>query len=577
MGLRETIATARGQTPADLVLKNVSLVNVLSEEVYRTDIAIQGHTIVGLGEYEGLQTIDMRGRYAMPGFIDGHVHVESTMLPIPEYAKAVVPQGTTTVIIDPHEIANVMGSDGVKLMLASSKVTPLGVFVVLPSCVPASPFETPGATLEAYDLNVMLEKRRVLGMGEIMNYPGVLMADSTVLDKMRLVEIQRLVVDGHAPGLSGKDLNAYVAAGVHSDHESITAEEAHEKLRLGMWLMVREGSTEKNLKALLPVVKKYNPHRCMLVTDDRHPGDLLRDGDMNHLVRLAVAGGLSPVKAIQMASINPAEYFHFRDIGAVAPGFVADIIITNNLRDFQVELVIKRGKVVAERGRPLFETQNVDFSSALHTMCVAPLTPDSFRVKAGAGRLRVIGLVPHQVTTELLWEEPAIVDGELAADPERDLLKLAVVERHHATGNIGIGFVKGFGLKQGAFASSVAHDAHNIVVVGATDQDMRVAVEKVIAMQGGLAVAKDGVVLDALPLSIAGLMSPLPIRRVDEKLRQLEQTLAALGCTTERPFMSLAFLALSVIPALKLTDRGLVDVNQFCFVPLQEDMAPAPL
>lgn len=575
MGLREIIATARGNTPADLVLKNVSLVNVLSEEVYRTDIAIQGHTIVGLGQYEGLQTMDMQGRYAMPGFIDGHVHIESTMLPIPEYAKAVVPQGTTTVIIDPHEIANVMGADGVKLMLASSKVTPLGVFVVLPSCVPASPFETPGATLEAYDLNVMLEKRRVVGMGEIMNYPGVLMADSGVLDKMRLVEIQRLVVDGHAPGLSGKDLNAYVAAGVHSDHESITPAEAHEKLRLGMWLMVREGSSEKNLKALLPVVMKLNPHRCMLVTDDRHPGDLLRDGDMNHLVRMAVAEGLGPVKAIQMATINPAEYFHFRDIGAVAPGFVADIIITDDLRDFQVEMVIKRGKVVAERGHPLFETQNPDFSSALHTMCVKPLTPDSLRVKAGSGRLRVIGLVPHQVTSELLWEEPAVRDGELVADTERDLLKVAVVERHHATGNIGIGFVKGFGLKQGAFASSVAHDAHNIVVVGASDQDMRVAVEKVVAMQGGLAVARDGVVVDALPLSIAGLMSPLPIRRVDEKLLQLEQSLAGQGCTAERPFMSLAFLALSVIPALKLTDRGLVDVRRFAFVPLQEELAPA--
>ena len=571
MGLRETIATARGKTPADLVLKNVSLVNVFSEEVYRTDIAIHGHTIVGLGDYEGAQTIDLHGRYAMPGFIDGHVHIESTMLPIPEYAKTVVPQGTTTVIIDPHEIANVMGIDGIKLMLASSKVTPLGVFAVLPSCVPASPFETPGATLEAYDLNMLLEKRRVLGMGEIMNYPGVLAGDSTVLDKMKLVENQRLVVDGHAPGLTGKDLNAYVAAGVHSDHESISATEAHEKLRLGMWLMVRQGSTEKNLSALLPVVKKNNPHRCMFVTDDRHPGDLLREGDMNHLVRLAVAGGLNPIKAIQMATINPAEYFHFRDIGAVAPGYVADIIVTSNLRDFNVELVIKRGKVVAEHGRPLFETQNVDFSSALHTVNIKPLTPDSFRIPAKEGKLRVIGLVPHQVTTDLLWEEPHVDNGELIADPERDILKLAVVERHHATGNIGLGFVKGFGLKAGAFASSVAHDAHNIVVVGTNDTDMRAAVEKVVAMQGGLAVARDGAILETLPLSIAGLMSPLPIRRVDEKLTRLEQTIASLGGTSEHPFMSLAFLALSVIPALKLTDRGLVDVNRFCFVPLQSD------
>jgi adenine deaminase len=570
MGLREMIATARGQTPADLVLKNASLVNVFSEEVYRTDIAIQAHTIVGLGDYEGKETIDLQGRFAMPGFINGHVHVESTMLPIPEYARTVVPQGTTTIIIDPHEIANVMGIDGVKLMLASSKFTPLGVFAVLPSCVPASPFETPGATLEAYDLNGMLEKRRVLGMGEIMNYPGVLMGDSTVLDKMKLVENQRLVVDGHAPGLSGKDLNAYVAAGVLSDHESITVAEAEEKLRLGMWLMVRQGSTEKNLAALLPAIKALNPHRCMFVTDDRHPGDLLREGDMNSLVRLAVAEGLNPIKAIQMATINPAEYFHFRDIGAVAPGFVADIIITEDLREFKVETVIKRGKVVALHGRALFEAHHVDFSSAMHTVNIKPLTANSFMIPGHAGAVRIIGLVPHQVTTEMLSEDAPITDGEITADVGRDILKLAVVERHHATGNIGLGLVKGFGLSAGAFASSVAHDAHNIVVVGANDPDMKAAVERVVAMQGGLAVARDGAILEALPLSIAGLMSPLPIHRVDEKLSRLEQTIAALGGKAEHPFMSLAFLALSVIPVLKLTDKGLVDVTRFCFVPLQD-------
>jgi adenine deaminase len=391
-----------------------------------------------------------------------------------------------------------------------------------------------------------------------------------VLDKMKLVENQRLVVDGHAPGLSGKDLNAYVAAGVLSDHESITVGEAEEKLRLGMWLMVRQGSTEKNLAALLPAIKALNPHRCMLVTDDRHPGDLLREGDMNSLVRLAVAEGLNPIKAIQMATINPAEYFHFRDIGAVAPGFVADIIVTSDLREFNVDTVIKRGKVVALHGRALFEAQHVDFSSAMHTVNVKPLTADSFRISGRAGAVRIIGLVPHQVTTELLVEDAPVADGEITANVGRDILKLAVVERHHATGNIGLGLVRGFGLSAGAFASSVAHDAHNIVVVGANDPDMKAAVEKVVAMQGGLAVVKDGVILEALPLSIAGLMSPLPIQRVDEKLSRLEQTIAALGGKAEHPFMSLAFLALSVIPALKLTDKGLVDVTRFCFVPLQD-------
>jgi adenine deaminase len=570
MGLRETIATARGQAPADLVLRNANLVNVFSEEIYRTDVAIQGHSVVGLGEYRGLRNIDLKGKFVMPGLIDGHVHVESSMLPIPEYAKAVVPLGTTTVIIDPHEIANVLGVEGIKLMLASSKKTPLGVFVVLPSCVPASPFETTGATLEAYDLNVLLEKRRVLGMGEIMNYPGVLNADTNILDKIKLVEIGRLVVDGHAPGLSGKDLCAYIAAGVISDHESVTAQEALEKVRHGMWLMVREGSTEKNLKALLPVVKEHNPRRCMLVTDDRHPGDILREGDMNHLVRCAIAEGLSPIKAIQMATIKPAEYFHFRDIGAVAPGYIADIIVVDNLQDFNVEMVIKRGKIIAEKGQPLFEIESMDFSPAMKTMRVKPITVERFRIPGKEGKVRVIGLVPQQVTSRLLWEEATVRDGHIVADPERDILKVAVVERHHATGNVGVALVKGFGLKEGAFASSVAHDAHNIVVVGANDADMLAAANKVIAMQGGLAVCKEGRVLETLPLSIAGLMSPLSIQRVAEKLDHMERIIADLGGTANHPFMYSAFLALSVIPELKVTDKGLVDVNRFCFVPMQD-------
>ncbi len=570
MSLKEIIATARGQAPADLVIKNARLVNVFSEEIYTTDIAIQGNTIVGLGQYDGLQTIDVAGHYVMPGLINGHVHIESSMLPIPEYAQAVVPRGITTVIIDCHEIANVLGLEGIKLMLASSKKTPLGVFAVLPSCVPASPFETPGSVLEAYDLNVLLEKRRVVGMGEIMNYPGVLMGDTSVLNKIKLVEIQRLVVDGHAPGLSGKDLNAYVAAGVLSDHESIAPEEALEKLRLGMWLMVREGSTEKNLRALLPIIKQYNPARCMLVTDDRHPGDILSDGDMNHLVRLAIAEGLSPIKAVQMATINPAEYFHFRDIGAVAPGYIADLIVVDDFQDFNVELVIKRGRIVAERGRPLFRLESADFSVALNTVQVKPLNAHSFRLPGRPGKVRVIGLVPDQIVTRHLWEEAPLRDGEIVSDTERDILKIAVVERHHATGNIGLGLVQGFGLQEGAFASSVAHDAHNIVVVGTNDADMLAAVQTVMDMQGGLSVVKGGRVVEALPLSIAGLMSPLPIQQVADKVASLERALARMGAASGHSFMSLSFLALSVIPSLKLTDRGLVDVDKFQFVPLQE-------
>ncbi len=570
MGLQETIATARGLAPADVVLKNGNLVNVLSGEIYTTDVAIKGHTIVGLGSYEGKEEIDVTGKYICPGFIDGHVHIESSMVPIPEYARAVVPLGTTTVIMDCHEIANVMGVSGITLMLASSHLAPLGVFTVLPSCVPASPFETSGAILNAYDLQLLMEKRRVLGMGEMMNYPGVLAGDASCLDKMKMVEVQRLVVDGHAPGLTGKDLNAYIAAGVHSDHESMTAEEAREKVRAGMWLMVREASNAHNLLDLLPVIKDLHPRRCMFVTDDRDPGDILRLGDMNYLVRLAVADGLSPIAAIQMVTCNPAEYFHFRDIGAVAPGYVADIVIMDNLRDFNAEYVIKRGRIVACQGRALFQVERADYTAALNSVRVKPLTGESFHLPGKPGKARVMGVVTDQLTTELLWEDAPLHDGLIVSDPQRDILKIAVVERHHATGNVGVALIKGFGLQEGAFASSVGHDAHNIAVVGANDADMLCAVNKVIEMQGGLAVCKEGRVSESLPLAIAGLMSELPLDEVDRRLTRLEQAVRRMGCTLDHPFMLLAFMPLSVVPALKITDRGLVDVTAFKFVAVQE-------
>ena len=572
MGLRETIATARGLAPADLVLKNGSLVNVFSGEIYTTSVAIEGNVIVGLGDYEGSDEIDVAGKFICPGFIDGHVHIESSMVPIPEYARAVVPMGTTTVIMDCHEIANVMGVDGITLMLASSKLAPLGVFAVLPSCVPASPFETPGAVLNAFDLQLLLEKRRVLGMGEMMNYPGVINGDPAVLDKMKMVEIQRLVVDGHAPGLTGKDLNAYITAGVLSDHESMTADEAREKIRCGMWLMVREASNAHNLRALLPAIKEMNPRRCMFVTDDRDPGDILRLGDMNYLVRMAVAEGLSPVTAIQMVTCNPAEYFHLRDIGSVAPGYMADIAVFDNLTDFNASLVIKRGRVVASQGRPLFHIGRADYSAALNSVRMKPLTPESLRLPGKPGKARVIGVVEGQLTTELLWEDAPLCEGEIVSDPQRDILKIAVVERHHATGNIGLALIRGFGLTEGAFASSVGHDAHNIAVVGANDEDMICAVNKIVEMQGGLAVCQGGRVLEALPLAIAGLMSELPLDEVDRRLTRLEQAVARMGCRQQHPFMLLAFMPLSVIPALKITDRGLVDVTKFEFVGVQEDI-----
>lgn len=570
MGLREQIETARGLRPPDLVLTNCQIVNVFSGEVYPADVAIEGHTIVGVGDYDGPRVLDLQGCYLLPGLIDGHVHVESSMVTIPEYARAVVPRGTTTIVIDPHEIANVLGSEGIKFMLASSKNTPLGVFVMLPSCVPASPFETPGARLEAYDLIALLEKRRAFGIGEVMNYPGVLEADTAVLDKIRLAHAGNLLVDGHAPGLSGHDLCAYVAAGIDSDHETIAPHEAREKIRLGMWLMVREGSTAKNLRDLLPAIKELNPQRCFFVTDDRDPTDLLMEGHMDHVLRLAVAEGLDPVKAIQMATINTAQYFRLRDLGAVAPRFVADLIAVDNLVDFDVRLVLKRGRLVARDGKPDFPVPRVDTSTAGNSVRIGELSVDSFRLPGKPGMCRAIGLIPDQPTTLALWEQAPLEGGELVADVERDILKAAVVERHHASGNVGVGLVKGFGLKAGAFASSVAHDAHNIVAVGANDSDMLTAVRKIAEMQGGMAVAADGTVREALPLPIGGLMSPLPIGDVQAKLARLEQAVADLGGKVPHPFMSLAFIALSVLPALKLTDRGLVDVEQFRFVPVQD-------
>lgn len=570
VGLKEQIETARGRIPPDLVLSNCQIVNVFSGEIYRANVAIEGHTIVGIGDYTGPNTVDLEGRYLLPGLIDGHVHVESSMVPVPEYARAVVPRGTTTIIIDPHEIANVLGAEGIKFMLASSKNTPLGVFVMLPSCVPASPFETPGARLEAYDLISLLEKRRAFGIGEVMNYPGVLEADTNVLDKIRLAHSGNLLVDGHAPGLTGHDLCAYVAAGVDSDHESISAAEALEKIRLGMWLMIREGSAAKNLKDLLPVIKAVDPQRCFFVTDDRDPIDLVHEGHMDHILRLAASEGLSPLKAIQMATINTAQYFRLRDLGAVAPRFVADLIAVDDLVDFKVQLVLKRGRVVARDGQPLFTVPSVDASAVVGSVRVADISESSFRLPGKPGLCRVIGLIPNQATTVALKEEAPLVNGELVADVNRDILKVAVVERHHATGNLSTALLKGLGLKRGAIASSVAHDAHNIVVVGTNDSDMVKAVHTIVEMQGGMTAVAKGQVIESLPLSIGGLMSPLPIEEVATRLARLERAVTSLGSAVDHPFMSLSFIALSVLPELKITDRGLVDVTEFRFVPIQD-------
>src|SRR3954471_20281525 len=561
MALRDRILAARGREAPDLVLKHARVVNVLTNEIYPADVAIHEGYIVGIGEYRGPNEIDLEGAYLLPGLIDGHLHVESTMLSAGEFARAVVPSGTTSVVVDPHEIGNVLGVPGIRLLLAATDGLPLNFFINVPSCVPASEMENGGHVLTAGDMAPLLDEPRVVGIAELMNFPGVLAADPAVLAKAELGLRRGVPIDGHAPGVTGKDLCAYATAGIESDHETTRAEEAEEKLRLGLWLMVREGSTEHNLRELLPVVRRLRARRALFVTDDRAPNDLRDEGHLDHAVRLAIAEGLDPVSAIAMATINPAERFGLKRIGAVAPGYRADLIVADDLQDLRARLVLNGGRIVARGGGPTFAPRPFDYSSALDTVHIGPLDESSLRLPSTARRCREIGLVPHQIVTEHLVEDPKVVDAQIVADPDRDILKFAVVERHRATGDVGVGLVKGFGMKAGALASSVAHDAHNIGVVGTNDADMVAAVRALVEQRGGLAVVRDGEVLARLPLPIGGLMSDLPFEEVAERLEAVEAAATSLGCTIWRPFMVLSLMALSLIPALKLTDRGLVDVE----------------
>ncbi|MER3401238.1 MAG: adenine deaminase [Thermoflexus sp.] len=565
MELAHRIRLARGQEPADLLLQGGRLINVFTGDIYEADIAIQGSWIVGVGEgYTAREVIPLRGRFVAPGFIDAHVHIESSMVPPPEFARAVVPHGTTVVIIDPHEIANVLGLDGIRYMLNAAKYNPLSVFVMLPSCVPASPLGTAGATLYWYDLRPLLSNPWVLGLAEMMNYPGVINGDPVVLDKLRA--FAHVVRDGHAPQLTGRDLVAYAAAGMSSDHECTTAAEALEKARLGMYVFVRESSVARNLADLLPAITPANSRRFCFCTDDRHPADLLDEGHIDALIRKAVRLGLDPVTAIRMATLNTAEHYRLHDRGAIAPGRLADLVVFSDLYDLRPELVFRHGVLVAENGRPLWEPPNRKVALR-HTINIA-WDQVRFRIPARGRRIHVIGVVRDQVITRHLIEEATIADGEAVADPGRDLLKIAVIERHRATGQVGLGFVKGMGLRRGALASSVAHDHHNIVVVGADDRSMETAVRAIAETGGGMAAAEGETVLARLPLPIAGLMSDQPIETVRREMDAVLAAARALGSELPNPLMTLSFLALEVIPELKLTDQGLVDVVRFERIPL---------
>ncbi len=566
MTIAQRIAVARGASPADLILRNARLVNVLSGEIYLTDIVISQGDVVALGSgYEAERVIDLGGRYVCPGFIDAHVHIESSLCTPPEFSRTVLAHGVTTVVTDPHEIANVLGLEGIRFMLERAKHGPINMFVMASSCVPATHMETSGARLEAEDLAPLLNDHWVLGLAEMMNYPGVINGDEGVLDKLEL--FKNRVLDGHSPAVTGKPLNAYVAAGIASDHECTTVEEAREKLRLGLTIFIREGTTTHNLRALLPLVAPENQHRLCLCTDDRVPASLIDEGSIDHMVRVAIAQGVDPVTAIRMGTINTADYFRLHHLGAVAPGRRADLIIFSDLQDLRAEQVYRGGVLMAENGQVIAPKPPLRAMDLRSSMNVAPGDLD-FRVPAHGQRIRVIGGTDTQVVTPRFVEDAKIVNGEVMADPERDILKMAVIERHRASGNIGKAFIKGFGLKRGALAGSVAHDHHNLVVIGADDDSMRRAARAVIQMGGGLAAVDQDGDLARLPLPVAGLMSEAPISEVRRHYDDLITAAHQLGNQMRDPFMAMSFMALEVIPYFKLTDVGLVDVELFEVVDL---------
>ncbi len=571
--LQRRIQIARGAIPADLVLRNVQLVNVCSGECYPADVAVAHGRVVGVSVpdegYRGHEERDLEGRWLAPGLIDGHMHIESTMLVLSEFARIVTPRGVTVVVLDPHEFANVMGVAGIRYVLESGRDLPLTAYVMLSSCVPASAYESPYRVLMADDLLPLLEDEHVLGLAEMMNMPGVLGGDEQVLAKIVATQRHGLVIDGHAPGLKGRDLCAYATAGVMSDHECTTIEEARQRIRLGMWLMIREGSAARNMDILLPLIKELHPPRVFFVTDDRDPQDLTTRGHIDSMVRRAVELGLDPVEAIRLASYNTAQYFRLYNRGAIAPNFIADLVVLDDLKTFKVESVYKEGKLVAQADRLLVDVPTVTFTGVTGTMHIGNIGENDLRILGKAGLIEVIGIEPGQITTRHLQEEASVRDGEIVADPDRDLLKLVVIERHHATGNIGLGIVKGFGLRKGALASSVAHDAHNLIIAGVNDGDILKAARVLEEMGGGFACVVDGEVRGKVPLPYGGLVSPLPATELVQQLHALDMATIELGCTLDHPCMTLSFLSLSVIPSLKLTDQGLIDVESFRLVSLQ--------
>ena len=560
--LARRLAVARGDEPAELVVRGGRVFSAFTREWLDGDVAVVDGYVAGIGEYDGDEVLDASGRWVVPGFVDAHMHLESSKLLVDEFARLVLPLGTTTVVVDPHEIANVLGTDGVHWLLDVCGGLPLDVFFMASSCVPASSFESPRRPLSPGDLEGLLRRRRVIGLAEMMNFPGVVSGDEHELAKLALPGAEH--VDGHAPGVVGRTLNAYAAAGIYSDHEAFTIEEGRQRLRAGMWLLIREASAARNLHALIPLVGEYGPHRIAFCTDDREPEHIAEDGHVNAMVRDAVAAGIPPEDALALATLNPATWHGLRHLGAIAPGYQADLLLLPDLESFVPDTVLKRG-------RPVGEIKHVEVPEWVkHTVRVRHVAARDFALPwEGPSLARVIGVIPDQIVTNSLLEEPLVEDGEAVADPERDLAKIAVVERHLGTGRRSVGLVQGFGLRSGALASTFSHDAHNIVVVGMDDQDMARAVARLAEIGGGVVVVEDRGVRAELPLPVAGLISEAPLDEVVAASRGCIEAAAKLGCTLPSPFQTMAFLALSVIPSLKITDQGLVDVDRFELVPLE--------
>ena len=568
MNKKHLIRVAQGLEPADLVLKNAEVFHVYTGEFILCDIAIADGYIAGTGSYFGIEEIDMQGRYITPGFIDAHVHIESSMLTPYQFAKAALPCGVTTIVTDPHEIANVCGAKRIQYMLDATEQLPLNVYFMLPSCVPATDFEDSGAVLLAEDLEPFMEHPRVLGLAEVMNAPGVLQQDENVMAKLEMAGKGR--IDGQAPGLTSSQLMGYAAAGITTDHECITKEQALDRLRAGIKVMLREGSAAKNMRGLLPTVNPDTAPYFMFCADDKIPAELLDSGYINYMVKAAIEEGVSVANALQIATINAARHYGIKDAGAILPGRRADLLVFDNLDEWKPRQVYKDGRLAVDNGRLLQEGRNCDSSSLEHTVNLAPVTVESFRLPLKTEMANVIGLVPYQIVTNKAVLSVKRVDGCAVSDVENDILKLAVLERHHATGNIGLGLVKGFGLKRGALASTVGHDSHNLIVIGTNDEDMLAAVQELQRIGGGICIAEDGQIRGVLPLPVGGLMTNEPALMVAKQQAEMIALAREMGVPEfYSPFLTLAFLSLPVIPSLKLTDRGLVDVDSFKFIPLE--------